>query len=261
MSALNERPTAPVENDTIVTQLGHRTIRAFTDEPVSDKELTTLFEVARHTASSSFLQQITILRITDPAVREELHAASGQPYVGGDRGELLVFVADQYRNSRIRAEGGGDAAPLRTVNLLLTALHDALLSAQNLVVAAESMGLGTCYLGSIHADPRRVVRALNLPELTFPVLGLLIGHPAQSPQFKPRLPLKAVVAENTYPKVDSYAKLIADYDQTLQEYYDLRDTSQRVESFTTLVRTKIGKGGAHISPIAEVLREQGFILE
>ena len=135
MAYLNTRPSAPIENDTIAIQLGHRTIRAFTDKALTEEELTTLFEVARQTASSSFLQQCTILRITDPEVREKLHQASGQPYVGGTKGELLVFVADQYRNARIREEAGIEDTPLHTVNLLLTALHDALLSAQNVVVA------------------------------------------------------------------------------------------------------------------------------
>ncbi|WP_235827142.1 NADPH-dependent oxidoreductase [Actinomyces culturomici] len=260
MTTLDERETAPIENPTIAAQMGHRTIRAFTEEPLNADELTTLFEVARHTASSSFLQQTTIIRVTDPEVREQLHLASGQPYVGGDRGELLVFVADQYRNSRIRAEAGVDDAPLRTANLFVTAVHDALLAAQNVVVAAESMGLGTCYLGSILADPRRVIDALALPELTFPIVGLLIGHPAQSPQYKPRLPLAATVAENAYPRVDSYAELLADYDRIVTEYYDLRDASRRIESFTNLVRTKIGIGGAHVSPILEVLHEQGLAL-
>lgn len=261
MNSLNKRESAPIENSTIEAQMGHRTIRAFTDEPLTEDELTTLYEVARHTASSSFLQQTTIIRVTDPVVRERLHAASGQPYVGGTRGELLVFVADQYRNSRIREEGGVDNAPLHRTNLLLTALHDALLAAQNVVVAAESMGLGTCYLGSIHADPRAVIEALGLPELTFPVLGLLVGHPDQEPQFKPRLPLSVIVAENSYPKVGSYSELIADYDEIITDYYDMRDTSKRTESFSTLVRTTIGVAGAHVSPILEVLNEQGFALE
>ncbi len=62
--------------------------------------------------------------------------------------------------------------------------------------------------------------------LTFPVLGLLIGHP----------------------------------DQTITEYYDLRDTSKRVEPFSTLVRTKVGIGGAHVSDILGVIHKQGFDL-
>ena len=63
-------------------------------------------DVARHTATSSFLQACTILHITDPQVRETIGAASGQPYVGGTKGDLFIFVADLYRNSRIRAEQG-----------------------------------------------------------------------------------------------------------------------------------------------------------
>lgn len=164
-------------NETIASQLAHRTIRAYKDQPLTEEEVTTLMEVARHTATSSFLQSCTILHITDPKVREAIGAASGQPYVGGTKGDLFIFVADLYRNSRIRAEQGVSSEALGSINLFLTAVEDALLAAQNVVVAAESMGLGTVYLGSILADPRPVVKALELPELTFPVLGLLVGHP------------------------------------------------------------------------------------
>lgn len=260
LSDLHVRPSAPIENETIAVQLGHRTFRAFEQGGLSDDELTTLFEVARQTASSSFLQQSTIIRVTDPEVRERLYKASGQPYVGGDRGELLIFVADQFRNAQIRAEGGEADDPLRATNLFVTALQDSLLAAQNVVVAAESMGLGTCYLGSLLADPQGVIEALQLPKLTFPIVGLLVGRPTQDPQYKPRLPLSVLVGENTYPQVDSYTQALADYDAEVTRYYDLRDTSQRIESFTSLVRTKVGKGGAHTSPILEAIRDQGFNL-
>ena len=173
-------------NETIASQLAHRTIRAYKDQPLTEEEVTTLMEVARHTATSSFLQSCTVLHITDPQVREAIGAASGQPYVGGTKGDLFIFVADLYRNSRIRAEQGVSSEALGSINLFLTALEDALLAAQNVVVAAESMGLGTVYLGSILADPRSVVKALELPELTFPIVGLLVGHPDQEPGQKPQ---------------------------------------------------------------------------
>ena len=176
-------------NETVASQLAHRTIRAYKDQPLTEAEVETLMDVARHTATSSFLQSCTVLHITDPQVREAIGAASGQPYVGGTKGDLFIFVADLYRNSRIRAEQGVSSEALGSMNLFLTALEDALLAAQNMVVAAESMGLGTVYLGSILADPRPVVKALQLPELTFPVLGLLVGHADQEPGQKPRLSL------------------------------------------------------------------------
>lgn len=239
-------------NETIASQLAHRTIRAYKDQPLTEAEVTTLMDVARHTATSSFLQSCTILHITDPKVREAIGAASGQPYVGGTKGDL-------YRNSRIRAEQGISSEALGSINLFLTALEDALLAAQNVVVAAESMGLGTVYLGSILADPRTVVKALELPELTFPIVGLLVGHPDQEPGQKPRMPRSVMTAQNTYPRVESYSETLADYDREVTEYYDLRSGS-RLESFSHLVATNIGVGGAHVSPIMEVLHEQGLCL-
>ena len=192
-------------------------------------------------------------------MRAAIAEASGQPYVDGTKGDLFIFVADLYRNSCIRAEQGVSSEALGSMNLFLTALEDALLAAQNVVVAAESMGLGTVYLGSILADPRGVVDALELPELTFPVVGLLVGHPDQEPGQKPRMPLSVVTAKNTYPRVESYTETLADYDREVTDYYDLRSGS-RLESFTHLVASNIGVGGAHISPIMEVLNEQGLCL-
>lgn len=246
-------------NDTIALQLAHRTIRAYKEQPLTDAEVTTLMDVARHTATASYLQACTILHITDPQIREKIAAASGQPYVGGTAGDLFIFLVDMYRNSRIRAEQGVSSEPLSSMNLFLAAAEDALLSAQNVVVAAESMGLGTVYLGSILADPRGVVEALNLPPLTFPILGMIVGHPDQEPGMKPRLPLSVMTGQNTYPHVESYTELLADYDREVTEYYDLRSGS-RLESFTHLVGTAIGVGGAHVSPILEVLHEQGLCL-
>ena len=246
-------------NDTIASQLAHRTIRAYKDQPLTEDEVTTLMEVARHTATASYLQGYTVLHITDPQVREKIYAASGQPYVGGTKGDMFIFVVDLYRNSRIRAEQGVSSEALSSMNLFLTGAEDALLAAQNVVVAAESMGLGTVYLGSILADPRLVVDALELPELTFPILGLLVGHPDQEPEQKPRLPLSVLTAENTYPRVESYTEALADYDREVTQYYDLRSGS-RLESFTHLVANGIGVGGAHVSPILEVLHEQGLCL-
>ena len=245
-------------NETIASQLAHRTIRAYKEQPLTEAEIETLMEVARHTATASYLQGYTVLHITDPQVREKIYAASGQPYVGGTKGDMFIVV-DLYRNSRIRAEQGVSSEALSSMNLFLTGAEDALLAAQNVVVAAESMGLGTVYLGSILADPRLVVDALELPELTFPILGLLVGHSDQEPGQKPRLPLSILTAENTYPRVESYTEALADYDREVTEYYDLRSGS-RLESFTHLVANGIGVGGAHVSPIMQVLNEQGLCL-
>lgn len=253
--------TAPISNPTIDVLMGHRSIRAFTDEPLTDAQIQTLYAVARRTASCNYAQQFSIVRVTDPAIRHEVYQASGQPYVDGPKAELFVFVLDMYRNAKIREEGGVDAAPMARTNVFFAAFYDAILAAQSMAVAAESMGLGTVFLGSIQGDPRRVITAFQLPKYTYPVLGLLVGHADQDPQYKPRLPLSVLVGENTYPQIDSYTDHLADYDAQVQEYYDLRDANNRVDSFTNQMKQNLGKGAAMTSPMLEILHEQGLLLE
>jgi nitroreductase len=253
-------PTAPLSNETIAAQLARRTIRSFTDEPVGQEAVETLLTVARHAPTSSYYQQTTVIRVLDPGVREQVHLASGQPYVGGTRGELWVFVVDLHRNAVIRQQAGVDLEPLERTALFLEGVEDALIAAQSVVDAAQSLGLGTVYLGSIGGDPRRVIRALRLPRHTFPLVGLLIGHPAQDPQFKPRLPAALTTAVDAYPEVGDLTGALADYDAAVTEYYDLRNSNARIDSFTHQIATKPGTGKAEQAPTLEVLHEQGLAL-
>lgn len=251
---------APAPNSTIEHQLDHRTIRAFTAEPVPEAQIATLLDVARHTATSSFYQQATIIRVKDPRIRHEIYLSSGQPYVDGTRGELFVFVVDLYRNARIREEAGLDVEPLELTTLFLQAVEDTVLAAQNAVVAAESMGLGTVYLGSIVGDPRRVIRALCLPIRTFPLLGLLVGHPDQAPQLKPRLPACFTTGVDAYPRVEDYHAALAGYDRETQTYYEHRDSHRRIDSFTRRIHRKPGTGRSEQAPVLDVLHEQRLAL-
>ena len=255
-AALRTPATTPVTNSTIAAQMAHRTIRAYTDESVGEDIVTTLLDVARHSATSSFQQQVTVIRVLDPALREQIHLASGQPYVGGDRGELFVFVVDLHRNAVLRERAGAPLEPLERTNLFLQGVEDAVIAAQNVVVAAESLGLGTTYLGSIIGDVRRVIKALRLPTRTYPILGLLVGHPAQDPQYKPRLPREIAVGTDSYPEPDDHLDALTAYDAEVEQYYDLRDTSRRVDSFSQQMARALGQGNASRAPVLEVLHEQ-----
>ena len=281
-ASLRTPATTPVTNSTIAAQMAHRTIRAYTDQSVGEDAVITLLDVARHSATSSFQQQTTVIRVLDPAVREQIRLASGQPYVGGDRGELFVFVVDLHRNAVLRERAGASLEPLGRTALFLqgvedaviaaqnvvsleplgrTALflqgvEDAVIAAQNVVVAAESLGLGTTYLGSIIGDVRRVIEALRLPTRTYPVLGLLVGHPAQEPQYKPRLPREIVVGTDAYPEPDDHLDALTAYDAEVEQYYDLRDTSRRVDSFSEQIVRALGQGAASRAPVRDVLHEQ-----
>ncbi len=83
-------------NETIKTQLNHRTIRAFEDKPLTKEEVDLLVEVAQRTASSMYMQAYSIISVTDPELKKELAAVSGQPYVANN-GHLFVFVVDLWQ--------------------------------------------------------------------------------------------------------------------------------------------------------------------
>jgi Nitroreductase family. len=133
--------------------------------------------------------------------------------------------------------------------------------AQNVVNAAESMGLGTVYLGSILNDPKRTVKLLNLPKLTFPALGLGFGYPAQNPQMKPRMDMNFRMFENGYKCFNNYLDLIKDYDEIMKTYYDLREANKRVDSFSNQVVTKLKNVNPVRQKIVNVIVEQGFDLK
>lgn len=94
-------------NSMVDRQLSHRTIREFTDQPVDDQILATIYEVAMRTASSRGMQQASIIRVTDPQLRERLAEIGNQEYVR--RAPVyLLFLADTARTARILQENGGD---------------------------------------------------------------------------------------------------------------------------------------------------------
>lgn len=249
-----------MSNETIKHQLNHRSIRAFKDQTLTSSQLNILYEVARHTSTSMFLQQVSILHLTEQNKRAQVRAITGQPYVGAN-GDLLIFLVDLYRNQQIRQRMGNDDGRLHTVDIFMQGVEDATLAVQNTLVAAESMGLGGVILGSINDNPQKLVQILELPPMTFPILGLQVGVPDQDPQLKPRLPLKQMVFENHYPTEFDYHNL-ADYDQLVHQYYDLRNTNRRVDTFSNQINsTKLNQHVTKRDQIVTTLHQQGLALD
>lgn len=250
-----------LHNQTIDHQVNHRTIRAFKDQALTVDQLTTLYEAARHTSTSMFLQQFSIIHVTDPQLRSQIRDISGQKYVGAN-GDLFVFIADLYRNQQIRQQLGNDDGRLHTTDIFMQAVEDTVLAVQNFLTAAESIGLGGVILGSIVDDPARLIKILSLPKMTMPLLGIQVGIPDQKPQLKPRLPLKFTTFENGYPH-DFKVSDLAEYDHEVNQYYDLRDANRRVDAFTKQINgRKLNQGVANSrDELAKVIHSQGLALD
>lgn len=245
-------------NSTIKTQLSHRSIRKFKNKPLEKDIVATLVDVARHTATSSFMQSYSIISVTDPEKKEKLAEIGKQPYIA-ESGHLFVMIADQHRNAQIALEDQADIDVLGSFDRFFVGATDAILAAQNIMIAAESMGLGGVFLGSLLNQADQVIELLELPEYTTPVLGIALGYPDQEPQLKPRLPQHLMHFENSYPEFASVHEALSEYDETVQEYYDLRATNNRIEAFTTQITKGMGRKHPGRMKLLEFIRKQKLL--
>lgn len=255
-----ERSSQMIHNATIDQQVNHRSIRKFKDQQLTEEQLTTLYTVFQHTATSLFMQNATLLHITDETKRAKIRELCGQKYVGA-QGDLFIFVVDLYRNQQIRRQLGKDDGRLHTTDIFFQGLDDTLLAWQNVANAVESMGLGYVPLGTINDHPLAMLDVLDLPKLTFPALGMQVGVPDQDPQLKPRLPLEFTTFENDYLR-DFAEDNLKDYDQVVTTYYDLRDTNKRIDSFTKQITgEKLNTKAIDRDELPELLHKQELCLD
>lgn len=206
----------------------HRSIRSFTDQPITDEQREAILSAAQGASTSSFLQCSSIIRITDPALREKLvEFTGGQKYVAS-AAEFWVFCADFNRNQQINPQ-----AELGLAEQLLLGCVDTALLAQNAMTAAESLGLGGVFIGGIRNQVEEVIGLLKLPRFVMPLFGMCIGHPAQDHQVKPRMPQSMLVHENSYQPLNP--QTLAEYDEQLAAYYLQRDSNARRETWSDLI--------------------------
>lgn len=246
-------------NETIKTQLNHRTIRKFENRPVEKEVLDTLLEVVNRTASSTGMQNSSIIRVTDKDLREKIYEISTQKYLL-DVPELWIFVVDTLRNDRIARENGFEPKTSCDMDKFFQGFTDATLAIQNLTVAIESMGMGAVYFGSILNNMGKLVEALKLPKLVFPVLGIGFGYPKEEPQLKPRMPMELKFFENEYKILPSYKEAIKEYDEEMTNYYDLRENGKRSDTFSEQVVARLKPEIEVKRNVADILESQGFNL-
>ncbi|MBD9645291.1 MULTISPECIES: oxygen-insensitive NADPH nitroreductase [Pantoea] len=234
---------------TIDLLCSHRSIRAFTEQGIDEAQRSAIIAAAQAASTSSFLQCSSIIRITDPAKREQLvQLTGGQPWVSA-AAEFWVFCADFNRHQQICPD-----AQLGRAEQLLLGCVDTALMAQNAMVAAESLGLGGVFIGGIRNSIAEVTELLELPKFVLPLFGFCIGHPADTPDVKPRMPHAMLVHENRYHAVDK--NLLAQYDEQITAYYQQRDSNQRSETWSQLIQRLIIKETRPF--ILDYLHQQGW---
>ena len=246
-------------NNVVEMLLNHKSIRAFQNKEIDREILKDLLDVANRTATSMGMQSYSIIRVTDKEKRNKISQICKQNYVN-DVSELFIFIVDNFRNASIAVEKGIYKENLADADRFFQGFTDSCLAAQNMLVAAESYGLGGVYFGSIMNDLDGIIQVLNLPEYTFPVIGLGIGYPAQAPNLKPRMDVEMKVFENEYLKKDNYIEELKAYDEEMKNYTDLRNPEKKLDGFTTQVTNMFENLDTNFSNIINVMRKQGYEL-
>jgi nitroreductase len=200
--------------------LAHRTVRAYLPDALPPGTLETLLAAAQSAPSSSNLQLWSVIAVEDPGRKARLSQVAGvQPHI--EQAPLfLVWLADLSRADRVAAARARTLEGCAYLESFIVAAIDAGLAAQNAAVAAESMSLGTCYVGAMRNDPERVAAELGLPPRAMALFGMCVGRPdpARPAEIKPRLPQAMMAFRERYAAPQAETALVASYDETLAAF-------------------------------------------
>lgn len=208
------------ENPILAHLAAHASVRDFDSSPVADEVIESCVRAAQQAATSSHVQAYSLLQITNAATREELAELTGGQKQVAMAGAFFVLAGDQRRHRLAAERAGKSYAP--NLETFMLATIDASLFAQNLVLAFEAFGLGTCYIGGLRTKLAEVDRLLALPDDCLPLFGLCVGTPAARNAPRPRLPLSNVLFKDAYPSDETLLAGMDKFDRVMEADYEAR---------------------------------------
>ncbi|AWI04618.1 NADPH-dependent oxidoreductase [Clostridium drakei] len=241
-------------NKVIETMKEHRSIRNYTDKEISEEIINELVNAAQSAPNSINGQQTSLIVIKDKATKEKLaELTGGQSWVAAAP-VFFIFIADFYKIKIASEITGLPMNITESVESIMVASVDAGLSAQNLMTAAESLGIGIVPIGGVRKNPDEVIKLLGLPKYTFPILGVGVGYPSGNSKIKPRMP-KTVYRHDEKYNSENIKEGILEYDKEMASYLEEIGRTQEVNwsSQTMNVYQNV-----YYPKVYPVLKDQGF---
>lgn len=248
----------------------HASVRHYLPTPVEDERIEICVDAAIRAATSSNLQMWSVVVVRNTDARARFATIAGDQQHIREAPVFLVWCADRSLIERVSLARGYRQVTDHVEDFLVAAM-DASIAMQNATLAAESLGLGTCYIGGLRNDTAAVIDILGLPPKVFPVCGMTLGYPAKEIQQKPRLPREAFLSRERYTPPDQ--ELIDRYDETMraQGIYAGRQTRGVRPDGSAAPPLSVGEyswsehsarraSRAVRTDLREVLRSQGFEL-
>jgi len=205
-------------NETIELQHKHRSIRSYKTEPVSDEMLQAVIEAGHRAPSSMNAQEISVIVVRDAERKAKIAAmAGGQAWIA--QAPVFIAIVADYNKTDIGVRKAGQTQVIHeSMEGLIVAGIDAGLVLANMMVAARSLGLGIVPIGGIRRSPQSIIDLLGLPPLTFPLVGLCLGHIDKDAPLKPRMDVNTFRHDERY-DASHYQEAIDSYDATIMEYW------------------------------------------
>lgn len=229
------------KNETISLLMNHRSIRKYTNQQVTDKQLNTMIEAGQMASTSSNVQAYSVIAVSDPDQKRALSALAGNQAYIEECSVFLVWCADLYRLKKASEVHMEDQPSyVDSTENFIVATVDATLAAQNAAIAAESMGLGIVYIGGVRNQIAEFADQLQLPDLVYPLFGMCVGYPDQEPGIRPRLPRSGVLHKGTY-NVEQTLEAAASYDKVYTEYMRARSGDKPAAAWSQFMSKRLAE--------------------
>lgn len=238
-----------------------RSIRKYTEQDIPDTLLNELLETATRASNTGNMQLYSVVITRDQANKEKMAPAHfNQPMVT-TAPVVLTFCADANRFVKW-AEQRNAQPGFDNFQTFIAAIIDAIIFAQTFCTAAEEKGLGICYLGTATYNADKIIKALSLPKLVIPVTTITVGWPADIPEQPERLPLEAIIHNESYTDYtsDTIGTLYKAKEELAanRQYVKENNKETLAQVFTDIRYTK--KNNEYFSEAyLKALKDQGFI--
>jgi len=249
------------KNLVIQTMLEHKSIRKYTDETPSDEVIETIVRAGQQ---APFASQYYSVLLSRNKKRNPFKAPL-----------LFTICVDSHKFELIMAERNWKKVT-NDLTLLFFGIQDAALMAENMVIAARSLGLGSCFLGSAMYRADKIAEEYQLPKRVFPLVQLAMGYPAEDPPQRPRYPMEFTLFEDKYPQLDeeTVSKAMKQMDEgyLAQDYYRKMKAKISLEgdrketftydnySWTEHICRKWGQWHPEPKELLEQLEKRGFYI-
>lgn len=241
-------------NEIINTIQNHRCIRDFLDKDIDENLIDEILKAAQAMPNSINGQQTSVIVVKEKETKAKIANLVGNQKWVEQAPIFLVFVADFYKPSLAAEKNGLKQVIHESIEGSLVGAVDAGLAMGAAIISAESLGLGIVPIGGVRKNPEEIIKLLELPEYTFPMVGLAVGYPSNPSHQKPRLPFSTYKHEEKYRK-EGMKEAIDEFDHTIDAY--LKETGREKQASWSQSTSTIYQS-VYYPKVYSSMKEQGF---